>query len=240
MELETSNSNNACIPPIQIDPSRMHAITENPISIPQFCFAAVKLIGPDEIEILKSYPKRELVNEGELYTELVTQTYMVQIPYTVVEDGKEVTKLRVDHRTRKVPVQRRRPKIDEATGDQVLVEQSYTVSVPYTETCNGQSITRCRLETRTRMIDPNQPPVRYSADVVSDNYPLSEIGFYDVAGTAMNEEAIRERLANGATPIVLINSAEHITSYFGNLLRPDAMFIVEPAKSQLSRIEEVT
>jgi len=109
-------------PPLQADTnSRQIENSPDPMALPTFKFAMAKINESGDVEVTTKFATQELVavidnghsgsdsSRGIPYTEEVTQTYTVRVPYTEIEDGvtvANVTKSRLEQRTRTVAVMR--------------------------------------------------------------------------------------------------------------------------------------
>ena len=197
----------------------------------------------------------ELDPKGIRYTENVTQNYTVMVPYTEMVSGKPVSRTRTETRTRMVPVTRyrvrnaeeqaehekaveekkkedaekedKKPEIEPATME--TVQQTYTLNVPYTEMVDGVPTTRTRMETRTRTMQVTRGKTETKGKTVSSSYKIEEIKAYTVAGKELDEEAIKDRIAERA-PVIVINSEKAISPYFEAILKPGTLFLVCPEK----------
>ena len=189
---------------------------------PFYRFVSIRLES-NCLEVWEALPTLESQEyEGETYVENVIQTYAVQVPYTTQSDGETVTKFRTEHRTRTVPVKKRRagPTDNEAS----LIERSYTVSVPYSEMIDGVAVTRSRLETRTRMVAENEVPLELVPMYQSKSYEQQNISLYDVSGKLVDFDLLEN--AGGLVPAIQIAGPSHIVPFFSEILKPSSLFLV--------------
>lgn len=253
-------------PPLQANPrSSEFAMSSDPDALPLFRFAMAEVDDDGNIVIATKSAKQELVApmaaqidperdpKGIRYTENVAQNYTVSVPYTEKDDdGNTTTKMRVETRTRTVPVVRYRKRNDEeqAEFEKKVVEheakiksgeikepeikpavptqvtQEYQVQVPYTVVEDGKNVTRTRAETRTRMVMVLRGKTETTTTVSSTKLALGKVQCFSVDGTELDEVAIKERLSE-RRPVVLLNSSKGVSfEYFKHLLNPDAMFVV--------------
>ena len=101
-------------PPMQTIPGEALYDTLAGEGIPRFRFAVASLTDDGQLKLTESIPvpktREPILEDGETYTENVIQTYSVSVPYEEMVDGKTITKMRTEHRTRTVPIQRVKPK----------------------------------------------------------------------------------------------------------------------------------
>ena len=147
------------------------------------------------------------------------QTYEVKVPYTDV-DGER--KLRTEHRTRTVPIQRVRPK---PGFEDKWIEKTYTVSVPYTEMVGDTTIRRARLETRTRIAHVDEPDPKYVPKEVQTNYAFEKLHYFSTAGKPLTDQEAKDALKK-PIPVLLVNNVEFITPYFESMLNPNSLLLV--------------
>ena len=177
----------------------------------------------DGIEVWESLPTMQAAEyDGETHIENVIQTYVVHIPYTTEIDGEPVTKYRTEHRTRTVPVRKRKQPDD---TDKKLVEHAYTVSIPYTEIVDGIAVTRTRLETRTRLVPENEIPINLVPFQQSKSYCHQDVRFYDIDGKEISAAEVLGSL-EPYTPVIQIADRDHIVPYFSQILKPTMLFMV--------------
>jgi len=216
-------------PPLQNPPGAV--VTTIGESLPFYQFVTIRRGDELNLEIWSCIPAIQSPPlSDETYVENVIQTYAVQIPYTEVIDGKTLTKFRIDHRTRTVPVTKYLPKTN--TPKEELVEETYSVSVPYTEHLeNGVTVTRTRLESRTRLVDPNKVSDTLSAKTFlsaktdSALEPLANVTFYNSAGNQIGADVVFDD-STSSVPAIQIAAAECITNYFAQILAPNAILFV--------------
>jgi len=198
--------------------------------LPRYRFAVAILQESGEVEIIESVPVRKpftkIPSEGESWTENVVQTYAVQVPYTDIENGTPILKLRTEHRTRIVPINRIRPKKGE---ENKWEERTYTVSVPYTEKReDGGVVRRTRLETRTRFAHVDEPKSYFGPKEISSTTPLAALKCFSSSGEQLKDSEIKEKL-RFCLPVLLISSESFLDGdYFSKILHPDSMIIVDP------------
>ncbi len=256
-------------PPMQADTNSQQVyMSTDPSALPVFKFATAEISdGKVVVSTTKAEQKLlapmpggsalspELDPKGIAYTENVTQSYTVAVPYTEMVSGKAVTRTRMETRTRTVPVARYRarnaeeqaehekaveekkkedaekgvekPEIEPATVE--MVQQTYAVSVPYTEMVDGVPTTRTRTETRTRTMQVTRGKTETKGKTVSSSYKIEEIKAYTVAGKELDQDAIKDRIAERA-PVIVINSKKAISPYFEAILKPGTLFLVCPEK----------
>lgn len=244
-------------PPLQAETESADILTSpDPNALPTFAFVVASLNDDGRIEIKRSVPEQErLVMPGNAqtvgvpYTENVVQTFTVMVPYTEVVDGKPVTRMRAEKRTRTVPVTRiRRVKPDakkpqepdkqkpddpdekQPDPDKPVVKQvsvPYTVKIPFMVTVDGKQVTKYREETRMRTVSVVRGKTKTAAKVSTESYAVGKVKCYGVDGRPIDEAEIRKRLQE-KTPVVLIKDPKAITPYFEVLLHPRAIFMVRP------------
>ena len=184
----------------------------------------------------------------EAYTENVTQSYTVNVPYTEMVDGKPVLRTRTETRTRTVPVQRFRKvkgadkdddsdekdeaeeKVAEAEAPKVEMKKvPYFVQVPYTENVDGKAITKFRLVRRTRTV-PIMDSIKTTSNALVTAFALQDVEGYSIDGEAIEAKELKKRLVE-KVPVILINDAKDIVDnpYFKFILKSDAIFLVEPS-----------
>ncbi len=98
-------------PPMQPETETQEILmSPDPTSIPTFAFVVASLSEDGQIEIARSVPVQQPLPPEAIanltQTETVQQTYTVNVPYTELVDGKQVTKMRQEQRTREVQVKR--------------------------------------------------------------------------------------------------------------------------------------
>lgn len=196
-------------------------------SIPRYRFAVAQVDDEGNVEIYESIPTMEplpTITDGEPYTENVIQTYSVHVPYTAMTDGVPETKMRTEHRTRTVPIQRVRPKPGE---EDQWEEKTYTVSVPYTERVGDMVVRRARLETRTRMAHVDEPPRKFVPSPAISSCRIENLECYSTAGTELTTGETKRALQT-PTPVILVSHADYITNFFEALMKPNTILIVNP------------
>lgn len=242
--------------PLQADlQSQQVIMSPDPAAIPTFKFAVAGIGEDGKVVIETASGKQELLaikppgeSTVEIYTENVLQNYTVQVPHTEKVDGKNVTKMRTETRTRTVPVRRTRKikltdeqlakikaerekaeregrKEDYATT--VMVETTYTVNIPQVKTVNGKRTTVVVPATRIRMVPVVRGKTKTERVEASDSYAIDKLKCFSVDGTLIEEEKLKELLSD-KSPVILIQSKESISPYFSALLKPDAIFVVQP------------
>ena len=234
------------VPPMQNDPGIHIFDPTNQRAVPYYRFATIQLSQEEDdkrsVVISTAIPEvdgrileTELADEDDTdedtIVENVRQTYTVQIPYTDTVDRKEITKLRIESRSRMVPIKRKRPKAS-SESDHEPVQQAYTVSVPYTEQIecadgSVMAVTRSRLETRTRWVDPNEVSVKFQPRILFNSQDIDSVECYSMTGKRLTSAELLERLQT-PRPALLLNSKQHIAPYFAQLLSPNAIIVVDP------------
>ena len=242
--------------PVQADVrSQEVVLSPDPKAIPTFQFAVASLGENGKVVVNTASVKQKLVAKEpptdpsvETYTENVLQNYTVQVPYTETVDGKNVTKVRTETRTRTVPVTRTRrvqlskEKIAELEAEKEkakregredefsrteMVEVSYTVNIPKTKTVDGRNVTVMVPTTQLRKMSVVRGKTKTERVDDSNAYDLGDVKCFTVDGSPIDSEALKERLV-GKAPVILIRTKESISPYFGALLKPDAIFMVQP------------
>ncbi len=208
-------------PPIQNAPG-VFASTPDGCS-PFYRFVTIRKCD-DQIEVWEALPKLETTKfEGETYTENVIQTYAIQVPYTTQVDGQMITKLRTEHRTRTVPVQKRRVVSNDA--EKAQVERSYTVSVPYSELIDGVPFTRTRLETRTRLVSSDEVPLQLVPSYQSVSYRREYVTLYSIEGKKLDLDEALSKL-DQCFPVIQLADPGHIVPFFKKILKASTLFVV--------------
>ena len=215
-------------------PMQMETLNNSPIPmlaesfVPAFRFAIAESDGK-QITLVKSTPTavNAEIAGAKTFVEMVTQTFEVGVPYTEEVDGKKVTKVRMEKRTREIPVTRViAPDVDK--DDLVQVQQTYTVSIPFREMVDGKPVTRVRHDQRTRTVLVNKnSKAEVVPDIVSDTYELDDVKCFGIDGKSLTSDDVERRLAE-RKPVILINSEKQIEPYFEHLLQPEIVFVVQP------------
>lgn len=256
-------------PPMQADTNSEQVLSSSdPSALPVFKFATAE-IKDGKVVVATTIAQQKLVApvagnkpvppeldpRGIRRTEMVTQNYTVQIPYTeTLADGTNVTKMRSETRTRSVPVSRyskrnaeeqaayekalkAKKKEDAANGVEEkpatemakmeMVTRPYTINVPYTEIVDGKPTTRMRQETRTRTVQVMRGKTETKSKTVSSSYQFSDVAAYSVTGKKLEESAMKDRISDRA-PVILVNSPKAISPYFEAILKPGTIFLVCP------------
>ena len=249
-------------PPLQVDASsEQMRHSPDPAALPTFRFAVAELDGSGKVTVATKIATQKLLvpmdvtldpdedPRGIPYTENVIQNYTVSVPYTENVDGKSITRMRQETRTRTVPVRRfrKRNEKEQTEFDKRMAEikkedrpvtktarteqktETYTVNVPYTETVDGRNVTRMRQEKRTRTVSVTRGETETKTSIDSNSYDMEKIKCYSVDGSEMPQEAIQKKLGE-RKPVVLINNVEGIVPYFKQLLKEDTIFMVCPEK----------
>lgn len=218
----------------------------DPDSIPTYAFVLAKINDDGKVEIRRSTPFQQplaTAQNQKHVVETVTQTFTVMVPHTELVDGKKVTKLVPEQRTRNVQVTRvipNKPNAKEIEAAKKAMENGeepkqtiemvsvpYTVNVPYQEIVDGKPVTRMRQERRTRTVSVVRGKTTTKAQISTDVYPLKEVQCFGVDGQPMDIAEVTKRLQEN-TPIILIKKQDAITPYFENLLHPRAIFMIRP------------
>ena len=211
-------------PPIQNAPG-VFASTPDGCS-PFYRFVTIRKCD-DQIEVWEALPKLETTKfEGETYTENVIQTYAIQVPYTTQVDGQTITRFRTEHRTRTVPIQKRR--VVSGDAEEAQVEHSYTVSVPYSELIDGVPVTRSRLETRTRMVSSDEIPLQLVPSYQSISYRREYVTLYNVEGEKLDLDDALGKL-DQCLPVIQLADPDHIVPFFKMILKPSTLLMVVTA-----------
>ena len=253
-----AQSNYDLAPPLQADiNSQQVQMSPDPSALPTFKFAMAKLNDDGEVEVATTSATQKLIaaiggtkpdlSKGIPYTENVTQTYTVSVPYTEVVDGVSVTRTRAETRTRQVLVTRYRkrnaeeqaeydkkvkkekaadkvkPKIDYAKNEKV--RSTYSINVPYTEMVDGKAVTRMRVETRARTMQVLRGTTETMAKTEKKSYKMANVKCFSVDGTELDPAAAKKRLSENS-PVILINGPKAIAPYFEAILKPNALFMV--------------
>ena len=218
----------------------------DPNAIPTFAFVVASLNDDGKIKITRSFPKQEplavtATANGIPYTEVVTQNFTVQVPYTEQVGDKRITRMRTETRTRKVPITRIRKRTPEEQkefdekmakgnpGDvKPVVKQvsiPYVVQVPVTVEVDGKPVTTLRSEKRMRTVQVTRGKAKTTAQVVSDTYTMAELKCFGVDGSPLDEAEVKKRLEEKAA-VILIKDSKAITPYFESLLKPGTMFMI--------------
>ncbi|QEG23924.1 hypothetical protein [Mariniblastus fucicola] len=252
-------------PPIQASTnSSQVTLSPDPAALPVFRFATAEFDDAGNLNIVTKHATQTLVApmpgqidpeldpKGIPYTEKVTQTYTVAVPYTEKDDdGNVVSKIRTETRTRQVPLTRYRARNAEeqaefearvaehkaeleAAGDDVInpavpknVTMEYTVNVPQPVTEDGKVVMKTRAETRKRTVVVYRGKSETKTELTTKTYSLDEVKCYGVDGSELDAESLKQRLVE-RQPVILLNSIEGITPFFETLLNPNAIFVVEP------------
>ena len=120
------------------------------------------------------------------------------------------------------------------------VTQNYVVQVPYIEMVEGKPVAKMRTETKTRTI-PNAHVWKVvnedGTEVerltrISTTFKADQIACFDVSGIRISAEAIKGRLEE-RTPVIVVGDATAIAPYFKQILRPEAIFMLQPKKKGL-------
>ena len=184
-------------------------------------------------------------------TEKVAQKYTVSIPYTEIVDGKPVTRLRSETRTRTVKVQKAivvdedGEEVDQAEIEKEKTQrhqETYIITVPYQEFVDGKAVKKTRVESRIRTVDL---PVGYKQKerlvLITKKYKSTKVTCYDIEGIEIPSEKLADRFSD-RQPVILISDKSSIDSYFSHLLNPKAIFVVAPEsgimKTTVKPVEE--
>ncbi len=257
-------------PPMQAD-TNSDQITQStdPSALPVFKFATVEISDGKVIvstasatqKLLAPNPTNAIVDPalnpaGIIYTENVTQTYTVMVPTSVVKDGKTITVMVPQTKTRAVPVQRirqrnaeeqaefekkvaakkkelaeqkakKKPEVEPAKLESVTIQR--VVQMPYTETVDGESVRRLRLGTQSQQLSVLRGKTKTTAVVKSAEYEIGKIKAYTVNGTEIPESKLEDRISD-RIPVILVNNPQAISPYFQALLKPNTIFLVCPEK----------
>jgi hypothetical protein len=101
-----AQSNHDLEPPVQLDLPGISFAT-SPTRQPQYRFAVANLNDNGKVDIGQSVIEQVPVEGSDIKPEKVVQNYTVMVPYTEkLKDGKLVTKMRTETRTREVVVHR--------------------------------------------------------------------------------------------------------------------------------------
>ena len=251
-----AQSNHDLAPPLQVDSTQLE-MSPDPQALATFKFAMAKLNDDGEVEVATTIATQKLVaplapkgrnlSKGIPYTETVEQTYTVHVPYTEVVDGKSVTRVRAETRTRKVPVTRIRKRNAEEQAEydakmakekktkkdepeveyakQESVTTTFSIQVPYTEIVDGKPVTKTRTETRTRTINVMRGKTKTIAQTKKRTCKIESVKCFSVEGTELESSDIKKRLAENC-PVILINSRNAIGPYFEAILKPETLFMV--------------
>jgi len=217
-------------PPMQNAPGVV--VSDSFGCVPFYRFVSICL-SEDSVEVIETLPtwgnsirpaeENADSDTVETYVENVIQTYAISVPYTEQTGGETLTKFRTEHRTRTVPVTRRRKQSNDA--EEKTEEHSYTVCVPYTEMIDGVPVVRSRLETRTRHVSKDQLPSKLHPLQQSQSYARNELSFYDVGGQQLDVDDVLESL-DGHVPVIQIADPDHLVPYFSAILKPETRFLV--------------
>ena len=257
-------------PPMQAD-TNSDQITQStdPSALPVFKFATVEIRDGKVIvstasatqKLLAPNPTNVVVDPalnpaGIIYTENVTQTYTVMVPTEVVKDGKSVTVMVPQAKTRTVFVQRvrkrnakeqaefeervaakkkelaeqkakKKPEVESAKLESVTIQRVF--QMPYTEIVDGESVARLRLATQPQQLSVLRGKTKTTAVVKSAEYEIGKIKAYTVDGTEIPESKLEDRISD-RIPVILVNNAQAISPYFKALLKPKTIFLVCPEK----------
>jgi hypothetical protein len=241
-------------PPMQNDPGIHIFDPDNRYGVPYFRFATIELsenslqADSDESQkptlaistaipemvgtVLDTSLSDDDTNEDDMEIENVHQTYSVQIPYNETIDGKQITRVRTETRSRIVPIKRKKVKYDPSADGEPPIQQAYTISVPYTEQVELEdgttmTVTRSRLETRTRWVVPGERTVRFAPKVLSNSVAIDLAQCFDRSGLRLTPNELMERLKETSKPALIVNSADHIVPYFLELLGPEVIIVVD-------------
>lgn len=241
-------------PPVQANlESNEVLMSPDPVAIPTFQFAVARIVG-DELKISTASAKQTLVAVSpkpdptlETYTEVVTQNYTVQIPYSEkLGDGTTVTKMRTETRTRSVPVTRTRKKKltekelaqikadaekEKKDGTAPAVTRLEKVQVPYTYSLptqvmeDGVAKTVMKQTTQMRTQTVTRGKTETKKVVETEGTPLNKAKFYSVSGKAVDMAKVKKHLADGAG-VILVKDSKSIQPYFESILQPSVLFVV--------------
>lgn len=252
-------------PPVQASTNSTQAImSPDPDALPVFRFATAELNEDGNVTIatkqstqtlvapMPKTPSAELDPKGIRYTENMSQTYTVAIPYTETdEDGNTKTKMRHETRTRTIPVTRYRKRNAEQQAEfekrvaeekekqeesddakvkpavSTNVTQEYTVNVPFSVDVDGETVTRTRSETRKSTVVVFRGKTETKSTLNKKTLPVDKLKCYDIDGVELDVETIKLRLTE-RQPVILVTSVEGITPFFRALLNPEATFIITP------------
>lgn len=215
-------------PPMQNEPGFFILDYANPSATPHYRFAVAAMKSDDIVEVNISCPGPAPAKEGEeALVENVTQTYSVMVPYTELVDGKQLTKMRCETRVRTVPVRKVRPVSDVDNPDDQIVKETYAVHVPYTERTKDGIIQRTRKETRTRTVRIHNFSIDFVPHFTSNSHSIDDVQCFLPTGEPISSREAAERLTK-PLPVLVVNSEVHICDYFGELLKPNCLIMVQP------------
>jgi len=250
-------SNFDLLPPRQADlDSEQVRMSSDPDALPRFQFA-VASISDDKVEIITTAARQKMLAEAGapkapeghvFYTENVTQNYTVSVPYTEMVDGKRISRVRTETKTRTVPLQRVRKMNEEelAAAEKKAAEEKkegkvkekipvatphavevpYFVTVPYTETnSEGEAVTKTRQVKRMRTVQVLRGKTETTSENSNSTYALDKIQCFNASGEAVDVEALKSN-AEERRPVILIQSKDHIDPYFELILKPETLFVV--------------
>ena len=249
----TAQSTYDLAPPMQVGlNSNEAAIASDPANMPTFQFAVAEIGKDGKILISTAGAKQTLTAplpgpdpSMEMHTEEVEMTYTVMVQVTKIVDGKKVTTMVPEQRTRTRKVSRlRKKKLTEEEEKEVEKERERrnrmdiakeeTENIPYVATTqvqerdlNGNATTRIKHEVRSRAMRIHRGTSTTERVDAEESYDVTKLECYRTDGRKLDSETVKDRLAEKA-PVILIPGRSSISPYFELLLKKEAMFVVLP------------
>ena len=212
-------------PPIQNAPG-LHIYPE-PIPFFRFATASVTVLdGEPLVDVVISHPGRR--PRAGTNRRIVEQTYVVQVPEIIDDSTVNVT---LEERVRHCEVELLNSQLSPEDEAKKRFE-FYSISVPYTwHNDDGIKTNRYRLEFHKYHAALDERVIEFSPNEVISRYKIDQLNCYSIHGKPLTSRQVLGRLKT-ERPVVLVNDAKFITTYFSGLLKSKSIFIVPSEPGQ--------
>ena len=213
------------VPPMQNSPG-LHIYPE-PMPFFRFATASITVLnGESLIDVTISYPGKN--HSAGAKHRIGEQNYFVQVPEFINES---VVDVKLEERARKCQIEMLNSE-ESRENDSNTRFEFYSISVPYTRYENdGVKINQDRLEVRRNHAALDDRVKEFSPNTVVSRYRTDQLNCYSTVGSPLTPKQVLGRLKK-ERPVLLINDARFITTYFSRLLKSKSIFIVPNGAGQ--------